>query len=81
QYAELQQYPIIPCNLCGSQEGMQRQVIKKMLADWDETQPGRVEKIFKSMRNIATSHMLDTNIYDFKNLQSNVVEDEKEKVV
>ncbi len=78
---KLQQYPIIPCNLCGSQEGMQRQVIKKMLADWDENQPGRVEKIFKSMRNIATSHMLDTNIYDFKNLQSNVVDDEKEKVV
>ena len=70
KYAELQNYPIIPCNLCGSQEGMQRQVIKKMLIDWDKEYPGRTEKIFKSMRNISPSHMLDKGIFDFEKLES-----------
>lgn len=73
KFAELQEYPIIPCNLCGSQEGLQRQAIKQMLSEWDEKDPGRVEKIFKAMRNIAPSHMLDTNVYDFEHLQSKII--------
>ena len=75
KYAELQNYPIMPCNLCGSQDGMQRQVIKQMLSDWDEKDPGRVDKIFKSMSNISPSHMLDTNLFDFEELESNIISD------
>jgi tRNA 2-thiocytidine biosynthesis protein TtcA len=71
KYAKIQNYPIIPCNLCGSQDGMQRQIIKQMLLDWDEKDPGRVDKIFKSMRNISPSHMLDINLFDFEKLESN----------
>lgn len=72
KYAKIQNYPIIPCNLCGSQDGMQRQIIKQMLLDWDEKDPGRVDKIFKSMRNISPSHMLDINLFDFEKLESNI---------
>ena len=72
KYAKIQNYPIIPCNLCGSQDGMQRQIIKQMLLDWDEKDPGRVDKVFKSMRNISPSHMLDINLFDFEKLESNI---------
>ncbi len=78
KYAEIQNYPIIPCNLCGSQDGMQRQIIKQMLVDWDEKDPGRVDKIFKSMRNISPSHMLDTKLFDFEKLESNIISDSYE---
>jgi tRNA 2-thiocytidine biosynthesis protein TtcA len=54
---------------------MQRQVIKQMLSDWDEKDPGRVDKIFKSMSNISPSHMLDTNLFDFEELESNIISD------
>ena len=62
EYAKMKEYPIIPCNLCGSQENMQRQVIKKMLKDWEETWPNRTNSIFAAMSNIAPSHMLDNNL-------------------
>lgn len=68
--SDLKQFPIIPCNLCGSQDGLQRQVIKGMLQDWDQSSPGRVETIFKAIRNIAPSQLADTNLFDFASLGS-----------
>ncbi|MCY9843228.1 tRNA 2-thiocytidine(32) synthetase TtcA [Vibrio caribbeanicus] len=67
-YAEHKQFPIIPCNLCGSQENLQRQSIKAMLIDWDKKTPGRVEAIFKSLQNVSPSQLADRNLFDFVNL-------------
>ena len=67
-FAEHKQFPIIPCNLCGSQENLQRQAIKKMLHDWERQFPGRIEQIFGAMQNIAPSQMADTNLFDFASL-------------
>jgi tRNA 2-thiocytidine biosynthesis protein TtcA len=67
-YAEQKAFPIIPCNLCGSQENLQRQAIKAMLTDWDKKSPGRVESIFKSMQNVSPSQLADKNLFDFENL-------------
>ncbi|GAA0199936.1 tRNA 2-thiocytidine(32) synthetase TtcA [Kangiella japonica] len=72
QYAKAKNYPIIPCNLCGSQENLQRQNIKMMLQDWDRKYPGRIETIFKAMTNVAPSHLADNEIYDFKGLSQDV---------
>tara|TARA_R110002050_G_scaffold61603_6_gene136087 strand:- start:2421 stop:3332 length:912 start_codon:yes stop_codon:yes gene_type:complete len=70
QYGELKQFPIIPCNLCGSQPNMQRQNIKRMLNDWNEQSPGRIESMFTAMQNIVPSHLCDGNLFDFKNIDS-----------
>lgn len=67
-YANHKDFPIIPCNLCGSQENLQRQNIKAMLTDWDNNTPGRVEAIFKSLTNVSVSQLADTNLFDFNNL-------------
>lgn len=67
-YAEYKGFPIIPCNLCGSQENLQRQNIKAMLIDWDNKTPGRVDAIFKSTQNISPSQLADKNLFDFVNL-------------
>jgi tRNA 2-thiocytidine biosynthesis protein TtcA len=67
-FSEIKEYPIIPCNLCGSQENLQRQVIKKMLSDWDKEYPGRTDTLFTSVQNIVPSHMADTELFDFKDL-------------
>lgn len=64
-YAEEQQFPIIPCNLCGSQDNLQRQEIKMMLRDWSKRFPGRIENIFASIANVAPSHLADRTLYDF----------------
>ncbi len=69
KYAEIMQFPIIPCNLCGSQENLQRQAMKKMLENWDKNTPGRVESIFSSLQNIAPSQLADTQLFDFSGLQ------------
>jgi tRNA 2-thiocytidine biosynthesis protein TtcA len=69
-YSAEQKFPIIPCNLCGSQDGLQRVIVKKMLAQWDKEFPGRVESIYNAMQNIHPSHMLDRNIFDFHSLVS-----------
>ncbi|NVJ67648.1 MAG: tRNA 2-thiocytidine(32) synthetase TtcA, partial [Gammaproteobacteria bacterium] len=76
KYAKLKEFPIIPCNLCGSQENLQRQNIKMMLQDWDRKYPGRIETIFKSITNVAPSHLADTNLFDFVNLQQNSSEED-----
>ena len=58
-------YPIIPCNLCGSQDNLQRQVIKEMLQGWDRQSPGRVQNIARAMANVVPSHLADRNLFDF----------------
>ncbi|ESP93295.1 MULTISPECIES: tRNA 2-thiocytidine(32) synthetase TtcA [Pseudoalteromonas] len=68
KYAEHKNFPIIPCNLCGSQENLQRQNIKAMLIEWDKKTPGRVDSIFKSLQNVSPSQLADTNLFDFENL-------------
>lgn len=68
EFATLKGFPIIPCNLCGSQENMQRQNIKEMLRGWDKLQPGRVESIFSAICNVAPSQLGDTQLFDFVNL-------------
>ena len=67
--AELRQYPIIPCNLCGSQDGLQRRVVKAMLRDWEREHPGRVETIFSALKHVAPSQLADTALFDFSALQ------------
>ena len=68
-YAKIKQFPIIPCNLCGSQENLQRQNIKKMLQDWEKKTPGRVANIFGALRNVAPSQLADKGLFDFETLQ------------
>ncbi len=65
KYSTAREFPIIPCNLCGSQDGLQRQVVKEMLQDWDKRFPGRIETMFQAMQNIVPSHMVDKNLFDF----------------
>jgi len=64
-WAEARQFPIIPCNLCGSQETLQRAQAKQMLREWEKRHPGRVESIFRAMANVAPSHLLDRELFDF----------------
>lgn len=67
-YAQLKSFPIIPCNLCGSQENLQRQNIKKMLADWEVIQPGRMANMFKAVQNVKPSQLADTTLFNFNEL-------------
>ncbi|UJO99146.1 MAG: tRNA 2-thiocytidine(32) synthetase TtcA [Nitrosomonas sp.] len=69
-YAAIANFPIIPCNLCGSQPNLQRQVIKEMLQQWDKKFPGRLETMFRALQNIQPSHLADTSRYDFFNLKA-----------
>lgn len=69
EFADLRQYPIIPCNLCGSQDGLQRVQIKRMLADWEHKQPGRLDNIFRSIQSVSPSQLADTNLFDFESLR------------
>ncbi len=68
RFAELKEFPIIPCNLCGSQPNLQRQVIKDMLRDWDRRYPGRIETMFTALQNVVPSHLADFNLFDFKSV-------------
>ena len=70
RYARGMAFPIIPCNLCGSQENLQRQNIKQMLAQWEREYPGRTRSIFTAMQNIVPSHMLDASLFDFRNIKA-----------
>ncbi|KPZ70626.1 tRNA 2-thiocytidine biosynthesis protein TtcA [Shewanella sp. P1-14-1] len=69
EYAELKQFPIIPCNLCGSQENLKRGAVKDMLNQWDRNYPGRIETIFTAMQNTSPSQGVDRNVFDFLSLQ------------
>lgn len=75
-YARGMGFPIIPCDLCGSQENLQRQKVKDMLAAWEREQPGRVNNIFRALTNVEPSHLADTNLYDFKGLSAAQPHDE-----
>lgn len=68
RFARGMAYPIIPCNLCGSQNNLQRQKIREMMADWDRRYPGRTESVFSALQNIVPSHLADHALFDFKGL-------------
>ncbi len=68
KWSDYAQYPIIPCNLCGSQDNLQRQVIKEMLVGWDQSNPGRVENVARSINSVTLSHLGDRRHYDFEGL-------------
>ncbi len=69
-YAEQEQFPIIPCTLCGTQENLQRKQISQMLAQWEKTQPGRIESILRALTDVAPSHLLDRKLFDFAALKA-----------
>ncbi|MDG6312468.1 tRNA 2-thiocytidine(32) synthetase TtcA [Glaesserella parasuis] len=69
KYAVAKQFPIIPCNLCGSQPNLQRQVVKEILQTWDRQYPGRIETMFSALQNVAPSHLCDPNLFDFKGIK------------
>jgi tRNA 2-thiocytidine biosynthesis protein TtcA len=69
RYAADMNFPIIPCDLCGSQPNLQRQAMKQMLRDWEKQYPGRVENLFRSMHHIVPSHLMDGEAFDFQNLE------------
>jgi tRNA 2-thiocytidine biosynthesis protein TtcA len=65
EYATLRAFPIIPCDLCGSQDQLQRKQVKAMLRDWEKKHPGRIDTIFGALTNVAPSHLLDRTLHDF----------------
>jgi tRNA 2-thiocytidine biosynthesis protein TtcA len=64
-YAELRQFPIIPCTLCGSQQNLQRKHVKTMLQEWQKRHPGRIENILRGLQDVRPSHLLDRELFDF----------------
>src|SRR5262245_23026370 len=70
RYARGREFPIIPCNLCGSQENMKRREIKAMLAEWEREDPGRTDRLFRSLQNVTASHLADRALYDFEGLEA-----------
>ena len=69
-YAEAEGFPIIPCNLCGSQKNLQRQAVKEMLQQWERKFPGRLETMFTALQNVQPSHLADSALYDFRGLKA-----------
>ncbi len=76
KFARGMEFPIIPCNLCGSQENMQRQKIREMMQDWDKRYPGRTESVFTAMQNVVPSHLADLDLFDFRGLTLDTPVDE-----
>jgi tRNA 2-thiocytidine biosynthesis protein TtcA len=74
-YARLKQFPIIPCNLCGSQENLKRKEIIRMIQAWDKTHPGRSWNIFNALAKIVPSHLMDRELFDFAGLRPTGVPD------
>ena len=70
RWAEVQQYPIIPCTLCGSQENLQRKQVGDMLRDWDKRFPGRLESMLSALQNVVPSHLMDRKLYPFETIQT-----------
>ncbi|WP_192878482.1 tRNA 2-thiocytidine(32) synthetase TtcA [Parvibium lacunae] len=70
RYAEVKQFPIIPCNLCGSQENLKRQEVKRMMLDWERQHPGRLETMFNALTRVVPSHLMDPKLFDFANLKA-----------
>ena len=75
RFSDFKEFPIIPCNLCGSQENLQRKKIKEMLQGWDRQHPGRLETIFGAIGNVAPSHLADYSLFDFKGLSQDAEDD------
>ena len=75
RWAQYQNFPIIPCNLCGSQDGLQRVAIGEMLREWDKKFPGRIESMFRAMGNIVTTHMMDPQLHNFKDAKATGIAD------
>jgi tRNA 2-thiocytidine biosynthesis protein TtcA len=75
RYARGRRFPIIPCNLCGSQENMQRRKIKEMLQGWEKEDPGRIDRLFRSLANVTASHLADRELFDFTALRPRHAED------
>jgi len=70
RYSRGMEFPIIPCNLCGSQDNLQRQKIREMMQEWDQKFPGRTEAVFSALQNVVPSHLADTQLFDFKSLKA-----------
>jgi tRNA 2-thiocytidine biosynthesis protein TtcA len=70
RYARGREFPLIPCNLCGSQDNMKRRDIKMMLAGWEQQDPGRTDRLFRSLQNVTPSHLADFKLFDFESLSS-----------
>ncbi len=70
RYAQDRQFPIIPCNLCGSQENLQRKQVKNMVAEWERRFPGRTENVFRALARVTPSHLMDRTLFDFMTLQA-----------
>ena len=76
RWSQYQGFPIIPCNLCGSQENLQRQLIGDMLREWDKKHPGRVNNMFRALQHVVPTHLADNKLFDFKNAKPTGVADE-----
>jgi tRNA 2-thiocytidine biosynthesis protein TtcA len=68
-YAAYRRFPIIPCDLCGSQDNLQRQQVKQMLREWEKKFPGRIESIFRGLKHVVPTHLMDRNLFDFGNVK------------
>ena len=77
KFSKQMDYPIIPCDLCGSQDGLQRQQVKKIIDGWEKNSPGRRQVMFRSLMNTKPSHLLDTNLFDFLGLQRELLDEHK----
>ena len=75
RYAQVKQFPIIPCDLCGSQENLQRKQIKQLMRDWEKQFPGRVDNIFSSLSTVVPSHLMDKDLFNFKQLSPSGIPD------
>lgn len=80
-YAAVQEYPIIPCNLCGSQDNLQRVQVRRMMDEWERSHPGRTQQIFKALQNVAPSQLADTQLFDFAGLSQQPTQDAREQPV
>jgi len=74
-YAQAREFPIIPCALCGSQENLQRKVVRGMLSEWEKRHPGRTESILRALSDVRPSHLLDRKLFDFVGLRAKGVAD------
>jgi tRNA 2-thiocytidine biosynthesis protein TtcA len=74
-WAKVREFPVIPCNLCGSQPNLQRAQVKQMLRDWGKRFPGRIETLFRSLANVVPSHLMDGKLHDFRKLQATGIPD------
>ena len=70
RYAQFRDFPIIPCNLCGSQDNLKRREVRQMMGEWERRHPGRVQNTFNALARVIPSHLMDTKLYGFANLRA-----------